>query len=135
MTAVAWTRPRPGDETLDVTSTESLSAPYLDEAVTATASTDSANRAFSTSIAISAIRCTLTYVVFPWILPALGLAGGVGPGVGLVIGLVAIGFNVASIRRFWVSDHQWKVPVSVLNGAVIALLTVLVVLDLRDLLG
>lgn len=133
--ALAWTRPRSGDETLDVTSTESLSTPYVHEAVTSPASTDSANRAFSTSIAISAIRCTLSYVVFPWILPALGLAGGVGPGIGLAIGLVAIGFNVASIRRFWVSDHQWKVPVSVLNGAVIALLTVLVVLDLRDLLG
>ena len=32
---------------------------------------DPATRLFSRSILISAIRCTLTYVVFPWILPIL----------------------------------------------------------------
>lgn len=100
-----------------------------------TESTDAANRAFSTSILISAVRCTLTYVVFPWLLPAIGMASGVGPGIGLTIGVVAIGFNFASIRRFWVADHQWKIPITVLNSCVIVMLSVLVVLDLQDLLG
>lgn len=118
-----------------MTSTESLRAPLPDESVRSTGTADSANRAFSTSILVSAVRCTLTYVVFPWLLPAFGMAGGVGPGVGLAIGVVAIGFNVASIRRFWTSDHQWKIPISVINASVIVLLSVLVVLDVRDLLG
>lgn len=118
-----------------MTSTESLRAPLPDQPVRPSVATDTANRTFSTSILISAVRCTLTYVVFPWLLPALGMAGGVGPGVGLAIGVVAIGFNIASIRRFWISDHQWKVPISVINAAVIVLLSVLVVLDVRDLLG
>lgn len=96
---------------------------------------DGPTRVFSTSIFISAIRCTLAYVVFPWLLPAFGLAGGVGPGVGLAVGLVAIGFNVLSIRRFWRADHPWKWHISALNCVVIVMLSVLAVIDLGDLLG
>ena len=77
----------------------------------------------------------LAYVVFPWLLPALGVANGVGPAVGLVISVVAIGFNVASIRRFQASGHRWKTPITVLNLGVIVLLTVLAVIDIQDLLG
>ena len=95
---------------------------------------DRATRAFSTSVLVSGIRCTLAYVVFPWLLPALGLANGVGPALGLVIGPVAIAFNVASIRRFHASDHRWKWWITALNGAVIALLLVLFAIDLREVI-
>lgn len=98
-------------------------------------SNDSAERTFSTSILISAIRCTLTYVVLPWVAPAIGLASGVGPVLGLIIGVVAIAFNLLSIRRFVLSDHKWKRPLVALNSGIIVLLSILVVIDLRDLLG
>ena len=55
---------------------------------------DSASKTFSTSMVISGIRCTLSYVVFPWLLPLLGVAGGITAGLGLPIGLVVIFFNV-----------------------------------------
>lgn len=96
---------------------------------------DDATKAFSTSVLVSAVRCTLAYVVFPWLLPAFGLAGGVGPGIGLAVGVVAIGFNIASIRRFHRADHRWKWPITGLNCAVIAMLSVLAVIDISDLLG
>ncbi len=96
---------------------------------------DAATRAFSTSILVSAIRCTLAYVIFPWVLPAVGVAGGVGPGIGLAVGIVAIGFNIASIQRFWRADHSWKWPITALNCCVIVMLSVLAVIDLADLLG
>lgn len=92
-------------------------------------------RVFSTSVLVSAIRCTLAYVVFPWLLPAFGLAGGVGPGIGLAVGAVAIGFNIVSIRRFHRADHHWKWPITALNCTVIAMLSVLAVIDIADLLG
>lgn len=95
---------------------------------------DPATKAFSVSILISGIRCVLTYVVFPWVLPFLGFAGGVGPVVGLVVGTIAIGFNIASIRRFWVADHRWKWPITVLNSSVIVLLLILLGLDLAELI-
>jgi hypothetical protein len=103
-------------------------------AADAPASRDQANRTFSTSVLVSAVRCTLAYVVFPWLLPAFGLAGDVGPAIGLVIGPIAIAFNIVSIRRFHASDHRWKWYITVLNCAVIAMLTVLLVLDIRDVL-
>lgn len=99
------------------------------------ATQDDASRTFSTSIFVSGVRCLLAYIVFPWLLPAFGLASGVGPGIGLVVGTVAIGFNVASIRRFHASDHRWKWAITALNSAVIVLLSILLVLDVSDLLG
>jgi hypothetical protein len=93
-----------------------------------------ATRAFSASMLISATRCLLTYVVFPWVLPVLGVAGGVGPGVGLVVGAVALASNAVSIRRFWAADHRWKWPITVLNVGVIALVSTFVADDVAALL-
>lgn len=94
-----------------------------------------ASRIFSLSILISAIRCTLTYVVFPWVLPLLGIAGGVGPGVGVAVGVIAIGFNILSIRRFQRSKHPWRRPLMALNSSVIVLLLVLIALDVGELVS
>lgn len=101
----------------------------------AAAATDLAARRFSRSMVVSGVRCLLTYIVFPWLLPALGWASGVGPWIGLPIGLLAIAFNVDSIRRFRASDHRLRVPVMTINVGVIALLVILVVRDVADLLG
>lgn len=92
-------------------------------------------RAASISLVASGVRCLLAYVVFPWVLPAASRTSGVGPAVGLVVGLVAIGFNVASIRRFQRSNHRYRWHITTLNCIVIAMLVVLVVRDVLDLLG
>ncbi len=84
---------------------------------------------------ISAIRCTLTYLVLPFATPFIGLAPGVGPGLGLGIGVIAIGANVYSLRRFWRSGHRLRRPITVLHVSMIAFLLVLIVLDVRELLG
>jgi heme O synthase-like polyprenyltransferase len=96
---------------------------------------DPVARGFSISMVVSGIRCTLAYVVFPWVLPILGLTGAVGPIIGIVVSLVAIGFNVASIRRFWRADHRWKWPVTALSTGIIGLLLVLLVRDVLELIG
>ena len=96
---------------------------------------DTSTRTFSISMVISGIRCVLAYVVFPWLLPVLGVTGGVGPGVGLSIGTVAIGFNVWSIVRFCRADHSLKWIVVPINVAVIVLLLILVGFDVADLIG
>lgn len=93
------------------------------------------NRALRFSLVISAIRCTLAYVVFPFVAPLIGLAPGVGPLVGLPIATVALVANVVSIRRFHRSDHRWKWPVSALNGGIIVLVSILIVNDLIELLA
>ncbi|MEM7273596.1 MAG: hypothetical protein AAF547_10985 [Actinomycetota bacterium] len=99
------------------------------------AAQEEAQQGFSRSIVISGIRCTLTYVVLPFIAPWIGLAPGVGPTIGLTVGVVAIAANIFSIRRFWRADHRWKIHATVLHSAVLLLLAILMVLDLRQLLG
>jgi hypothetical protein len=94
---------------------------------------DAAQRAFSTSILVSATRCLLTYIVLPFLAPVLGLAAGVGPALGIPIGVVAIGFNVLTIRRFWAADHRWRWAYTAIALTVIALLLVLMVEDIFDL--
>ncbi len=99
------------------------------------AAQDTAERVFSTSVAVSGTRCFLFYVLFPWLLPALGVASGVGSGVGAVIGAVAIVFNVLSIRRFQRSRHRYRWLITALNAAIIVLLAVLMVIDISQLLS
>jgi hypothetical protein len=100
-----------------------------------TATEGAAQRAFSTSVMVSAVRCVLTYLVLPFVAPALGLAAGVGPAIGIPVGIVAIVFNVMTIRRFWAADHRWRWAYTGLALTVIALLLVLMAQDLTSLLG
>ena len=97
--------------------------------------TEAAERAFSKSVAVSAVRCTLTYVLIPFVFPLVGWGAGVGPWIGLPIGIAAIVANTVSIRRFHRADHRWKRPMSLINVAIIGLLTVLVTLDAAELLS
>lgn len=98
-------------------------------------STSEAENAFSKSILVSAVRCTLTYVLIPFVFPLVGWGAGVGPWIGLPVGLAAIIANVVSIRRFHRSDHTWKWPMTAINIGIIGLLAVLVILDTAELLG
>ena len=91
--------------------------------------------AFQRSMAISAIRCTLTYVVFPFVLPAVGFATGVGPVIGLIIGSIAIVCDVFAIRRFFAVDHKYRWHFGAIGVAIIALLTVLMVQDISHIVG
>jgi hypothetical protein len=97
-------------------------------------SENAAYSAFQRSMLISAIRCTLTYVIFPFVLPAAGFATGVGPVLGIAIGLVAITCDVFTIRRFFSVDHRWRWQFSAIAGTVICLLLILMVQDIVHLL-
>ena len=94
----------------------------------------SAYGAFQRSMLISAIRCTLTYVVFPFVAPAVGFATGVGPEIGILIGTFAIVCDTFTIRRFFAVDHKWRWPISTIAFSVICLLSVLLVQDVLHLL-
>lgn len=99
------------------------------------ASADDARRAFQTSIMVATVRCLLMYIVFPFVLPALGIASGVGPLIGIPISLAAIVAIVMSIRRFWRADHSKRWHYTVLGSTVIVFLSVLIVIDVVELLG
>jgi hypothetical protein len=94
-----------------------------------------AQQAFSRSVWISAARCLLTYIILPVLGPIVGLAGDVGPVLGLTVGAVSMVAIVASIRRFFAADHRWRWRYSALGGGILVLLAVQAVIDIADLTG
>lgn len=100
-----------------------------------TSTADEARKAFQKSLLISTCRCLLMYIVFPFVLPAVGLARGVGPAIGLVIGLLAMVSIVYSIRRFWRADHSKRWHYTVFGTLIIGFLVYLAVKDLTEILG
>jgi hypothetical protein len=92
-----------------------------------------AQRMFSTAMMVSGIRCMIAYVLLPFVAPAVGLAASIGPGVGVVVGTVAIGANILTIRRFHVGCHRWRWHITAISGCVLALLVVLLVRDVSAL--
>jgi hypothetical protein len=88
-----------------------------------------ARKAFQTSLVVATFRCLLMYIVFPFVLPAVGLAKGVGPVIGLVINLAAMVCIVMSMRRFFRADHPKRWWYFALGGTVMVFLVVLAITD------
>lgn len=98
------------------------------------ASARSAVSAFRSSMLVSAVRCSLTYLVFPFVLPALGLVTETGVLIGIVIGVLAITCDIFAIRRFFSVDHKWRWHFTTIVAGVVCLLTVLLVEDIVHVL-
>jgi hypothetical protein len=98
-----------------------------------TATADQARSAFQKSLFISTCRCLLMYIVFPFVLPAVGVARGVGPYIGLTIGVLAMVSIVYSIRRFWRADHSKRWHYTVFGAVIIVFLTYLAVKDITTI--
>ena len=84
--------------------------------VQAVATTSS--RPFETPLLVSAVRCTLRYIVLPFVLPLLGVATGAtlgivtGAALGILLTLdvIAVTAIVATLRRLWRFQHprRWQ---------------------------
>lgn len=98
------------------------------------ASARSAVTAFRRSMLVSTVRCSLTYLVFPFVLPALGLVTETGVLIGIVIGVLAITCDIFAIRRFFSVDHKWRWHFTTIVAGVVCLLTVLLVGDIVQVL-
>jgi len=97
--------------------------------------TEAAERLFSVAMILSGLRCTLSYVIIPFVLPALGLGAvaGAGPEIGIPVGVLALIFDVRGIRRFHVARHRWRWSMTAIYLAVIGLVTYLVIQDILAL--
>jgi hypothetical protein len=93
------------------------------------------HRIFGLSIVLSATRCLLSYIVLPIALPLLGLAKGVGPWLGIPIGVLALTFDVLGIRRFWLADHHQRWLFSAIYAVVGTMVLALLIIDVVDLIG
>ncbi len=105
----------------------------LPEGTTSTAA--EARSAFQKSLAFTTCRCLLMYIVFPFVLPAVGIASGFGPAVSILVGLLAMVSIVYSIRRFWRADHTKRWHYTVFGTTIILFLLWATVIDTLDLVS
>jgi hypothetical protein len=89
-----------------------------------------AQSAFGKSIAISAVRCLLTYVALPLLGPIVDLSGAVGPILGLVLGLVSMVAITFAARRLFAAEHRYRWAYLVIGSGIFVLLVVSVVFDI-----
>ncbi len=94
---------------------------------------EAVHRMFNTSMALSGLRCVLSYLVFPFLLPALGFATGVGAIIGIPIAVVALVFDVIGMRRFWLANHPWRWAMTGIYAAVMVMVFSLLVADIVHL--
>lgn len=67
-----------------------------------------AHRAFRWAIVVSAVRCTITYLLVPLLIPVISIAGVLAAPLNIALCLVAGINGVISLRRFWRTDHRGK---------------------------
>jgi len=88
------------------------------------------HRIFGASIFLSALRCLLSYILLPIVLPAVGAASNIGPVVGIPVAAVALVFDVKGVRRFWLARHRQRWAFTLLYAAVGSMVTALLVVDI-----
>ncbi len=92
-----------------------------------------AERAFGFSLVFSAVRCILQYVVLPFVLPLVGIAGDAAVPVMLAINVVAVVAILFSIRRLWRINYKHKWSYLGVGLTALAILTAFLVYDLAGL--
>jgi hypothetical protein len=88
---------------------------------------------FSSSIALSATRCLLSYIILPVLAPWLGALPLIGPAIGVPIGVLALVFDVRAIRRFFQADHRWRWVAAALYLVIMVMVAALVARDITRL--
>lgn len=66
------------------------------------------DRLFTGSLAFVALRCTLRYVALPFLLPLVGLSGGLSALIALAIDAVAATTILLNVRRLWNTSWRWR---------------------------
>lgn len=67
-----------------------------------------AHRAFRWAIVVSAVRCTISYVIIPILIPVLSVMGSLAAPITIALCVVALVNGWLGVRRFWVTDHRGK---------------------------
>lgn len=94
-----------------------------------------AHRAFRLSLLVTAIRCTVIYLVVPILIPILSIAGVVAKPLSIALCLFALVNGVVSVRRFWLADHRAKWKYTAFMAVVFVVLIVSIVIDVVGLVA
>jgi hypothetical protein len=91
------------------------------------------NRILGGSLAWVALRCTLQYIVLPFMLPFLGVSGTISMILSAILSLFALGMMAFNVWQLWGTSWRWRyLGLSVVMGSIVVLF---LYLDLRALLS
>lgn len=90
-----------------------------------------AHRAFRSAVVVSAIRCLITYLIVPILVPILSLSGWVAAPIGIALCAVAVVNGVVAIRRFWFSDHRYRWMYTIFTGVIFLILTIALYIEIN----
>lgn len=92
-------------------------------------------RAFTFAILLSALRCTVQYVVLPFVLPWIGVVASIPAWLTLTLTAVALVSLFRSVRILWRMRHAQRWSYLALAFVVLAALLLFVFIDLQTLIG
>lgn len=87
------------------------------------------------SLLLSAVRCLVTYVAIPLVVPLVGWLAGVATPLSLALSVAAVVLAINNLRRVWIVDWAGRWGYLVFSLLVLGVLAVLVVSDIRALTG
>lgn len=94
-----------------------------------------AQRALTAGLLLSAFRCTVQYVLLPFVLPWIGLAASIPPWVTLALGGLALISLTRNVRYLWRLHHARRWNYLALASIVSMALVFFMVMDLHNALG
>ena len=94
-----------------------------------------AHRGFQISMVISGVRCLITYLLIPILVPIVSFADVFAAPIGLLLCAIAFVSGISSLRRFWISDHRSRWMYTAFIGVVFAILVVAVAFDVTTIVS
>ena len=78
-------------------------------------------------IMLTAIRCTLLYILVPFVLPVLGISGFFSPIVNIIAGVFGIGVILYNIKHLW--NSNWRRRYLLLSSVIIPFILITMYFD------
>jgi hypothetical protein len=94
-----------------------------------------AQRALTFGLLVSAFRCTVQYVLLPFVLPWIGVAASIPPWLTLGLSGLALASIARNVRYLWRLQHARRRSYLALACIVAMALVVFMVVDLQHLLS
>ena len=91
------------------------------------------DRILGGSFVFVAIRCTLQYVVLPFVLPLVGLGGTFSVVISLALEVFALGLMAYNVWQLWPTSWRWRYLA--LSAVAATLVGIFIYTDVRALMG
>jgi ABC-type iron transport system FetAB permease component len=94
-----------------------------------------AQRALTFGLLLSALRCTVQYILLPFVLPWIGVAASIPPWITLLLGGLALASLTRNVRYLWRLHHVRRWNYLAVASVVATALVIFMVVDLRAYFG